>query len=36
MQNRQKDNISKEQKFYKTLQDVFIGAQIEGEGGLLI
>jgi len=35
MQNRQKDNISKEQKFYKTLQDVFIGAQIEGEGGFV-
>ncbi|MBP8932917.1 MAG: site-specific DNA-methyltransferase [Candidatus Atribacteria bacterium] len=25
----------KEQKFYKALQDVFIGAQIEGEGGFV-
>lgn len=25
--------MNKEQKFYKVLQDVFIGAQIEGQGG---
>ena len=25
----------KEQKFYKTLQDVFIGAKIEGQGGFV-
>lgn len=25
----------KEQKFYKALQDVFIGAKIEGEGGFI-
>jgi len=28
--------MTKEQKFYKTLQDVFIGAKIEGEGGFVI
>ncbi len=28
-------NQTKEQKFYKTLQDVFIGAKIEGEGGFI-
>ncbi len=27
--------MTKEQKFYKTLQDVFIGAKIEGEGGFV-
>jgi len=27
--------MTKEQKFYKALQDVFIGAQIEGEGGFV-
>ncbi|MGC8979812.1 DUF559 domain-containing protein, partial [Caldisericum sp.] len=27
--------MSKEQKFYKALQDVFIGARIEGEGGFV-
>lgn len=27
--------MTKEQKFYKTLQDVFIGAKIEGEGGFI-
>ncbi|RAO99580.1 DNA methylase [Petrotoga sp. 9PW.55.5.1] len=27
--------MSKEQKFYKALQDVFIGAKIEGEGGFV-
>ena len=27
--------MSKEQKFYKALQDVFIGAKIEGEGGFI-
>jgi len=26
---------NKEQKFYKTLQDIFIGAKIEGEGGFI-
>ncbi|MBK6933957.1 MAG: hypothetical protein WBI87_06445 [Bacteroidales bacterium] len=25
--------MTKEQKFYKALQDVFIGARIEGKGG---
>ena len=30
-----KNNMTKEQKFYKALQDVFIGAQIEGEGGFV-
>jgi len=33
MENRQQD--TKEQKFYKVLQDVFIGAQVEGEGGFV-
>jgi adenine-specific DNA-methyltransferase len=28
-------NMTKEQKFYKALQDVFIGAKIEGEGGFI-
>jgi adenine specific DNA methylase Mod len=27
--------MTKEQKFYKTLQDVFIGAKIEGQGGFV-
>ena len=27
--------MTKEQKFYKALQDVFIGAKIEGEGGFV-
>src|SRR3989339_1428057 len=27
--------MTKEQKFYKALQDVFIGAKIEGEGGFI-
>ncbi len=27
--------MTKEQKFYKALQDVFIGARIEGEGGFV-
>ncbi len=27
--------MNKEQKFYKTLQDVFIGAKIEGQGGFV-
>lgn len=27
--------MTKEQKFYKTLRDVFIGAEIEGEGGFI-
>ena len=27
--------MAKEQKFYKKLQDVFIGAKIEGEGGFI-
>ena len=35
MENRQKDNMNKEQKFYKVLQNVFIGAEIEGEGGFV-
>jgi len=25
--------MAKEQKFYKALQDIFIGAKIEGQGG---
>ncbi|GAB6274707.1 MAG: hypothetical protein STSR0004_15710 [Peptococcaceae bacterium] len=29
------DTMTKEQKFYKALQDVFIGAKIEGEGGFV-
>ncbi len=28
-------NMTKEQKFYQTLQDVFIGAKIEGIGGFV-
>ena len=28
-------NMTKEQKFYKALQDVFVGAKIEGEGGFI-
>jgi hypothetical protein len=28
-------SITKEQKFYKTLQDIFIGAKIEGQGGFV-
>ncbi len=35
MKNRQQDNMTKEQKFYKVLQNVFIGAEIEGEGGFV-
>ena len=27
--------MTKEQKFYKALQDIFIGAKIEGEGGFV-
>jgi hypothetical protein len=27
--------MTKEQKFYNALQDVFIGARIEGEGGFV-
>ncbi|RCK75116.1 MAG: Type III restriction-modification system methylation subunit [Ignavibacteriae bacterium] len=27
--------MAKEQKFYKALQDVFIGAKIEGTGGFI-
>lgn len=27
--------MTKEQKFYKALQDIFIGAEIEGEGGFI-
>jgi hypothetical protein len=27
--------MTKEQKFYKTLQDVFIGAKIEGKSGFV-
>jgi hypothetical protein len=27
--------MTKEQKFYKTLQDVFIGAKVEGKGGFV-
>ena len=27
--------MTKEQKFYKTLQDVFIGAKVEGKGGFI-
>jgi len=27
--------MTKEQMFYKALQDVFIGAKIEGEGGFI-
>ncbi|HRS01029.1 MAG TPA: hypothetical protein P5545_00590, partial [Bacteroidota bacterium] len=27
--------MNKEQKFYNRLQDVFIGAKIEGEGGFI-
>lgn len=27
--------MTKEQKFYKVLQDVFIGAKIEGQGGFV-
>jgi adenine specific DNA methylase Mod len=30
-----KTNDSKEQRFYKALQDLFIGAKIEGEGGFV-
>ena len=33
VENKQKD--AKEQKFYKALQDVFIGAQVEGKGGFV-
>jgi len=27
--------MTKEQKFYKALQDIFIGAKIEGQGGFV-
>ncbi len=27
--------MTKEQKFYKALQDIFIGAKIEGTGGFV-
>ena len=27
--------MTKETKFYKALQDIFIGAKIEGEGGFI-
>lgn len=27
--------MSKEQKFYEALQDVFIGVKVEGEGGFV-
>lgn len=27
--------MTKEQKFYQALQDVFIGAKIEGQGGFV-
>ena len=27
--------MTKEEKFYKALQDVFIGAKIEGKGGFV-
>ena len=27
--------MSKEEKFYKVLEDLFIGAEIEGEGGFV-
>jgi hypothetical protein len=27
--------MTKEQKFYKVLQDVFIGAKIKGKGGFI-
>ena len=27
--------MSKEEKFYKALEDLFIGAKIEGEGGFV-
>jgi len=27
--------MTKEQKFYKALQDVFIGAKVEGKGGFV-
>ena len=30
-----RNSMTKEQKFYKTLQDVFIGAKIEGKGGFV-
>ena len=30
-----KKMFTKEQKFYKALQDIFIGAKIEGEGGFI-
>ncbi len=33
MENKHKE--TKEQKFYKALQDVFIGAQVEGKGGFV-
>jgi len=28
--------MTKEQKFYKALQDVFIGAKIKGEGSIFV
>jgi hypothetical protein len=27
--------MTKEQKFYKVLQDIFIGAKVEGQGGFV-
>jgi len=27
--------MTKEQKFYKALQDIFIGAKVEGQGGFV-
>ncbi len=30
-----KEDMTKEQKFYRALQDIFIGAKIEGEGGFI-
>ena len=31
----EENSMTKEQKFYNALQDVFIGARIEGEGGFV-
>ncbi|PIX76859.1 MAG: hypothetical protein COZ37_05715, partial [bacterium (Candidatus Ratteibacteria) CG_4_10_14_3_um_filter_41_18] len=35
MSNNNNELRGKEEKFYKTLQNVFIGAKIEGEGGFI-
>ena len=35
MSNENNEVTVKEQKFYKTVQDVFIGVKIEGEGGFI-